>query len=123
MAWKNGFDLPRAVYMQTLWFIRSYPDLKDEYMALLEKSHAMDGQPRGTTPGDPTGQTAVKISELSDRIHTIDRALGEVPAEYRQSLFENIVYRVPYKDYASRNTWKTWRRRFVYSVAVMMRFL
>ena len=122
MAWRSGYELPKEVYMHTLWFIRDYPRMKEEYMDIIGKAHPMDGQPRGTGVGDPTGQMAVKAAELSDRIGAIEAALGEIPQEYRQGVFDNILYRIPYSDYASRNTWKTWRHRFVFAVAKMMNF-
>lgn len=120
--WKKGYELPKEVYMQTLWFIRDYPRMKEEYDSLIGRSHPMDGQPRGTDVGDPTGQIAVKAAELSGKINAIEKALSSIPKEYRQSVFENVVYRIPYKPVASRNTWVTYRRRFVYFVAVNMQF-
>lgn len=120
--WKQGFDLPKEIYMQTLWFIRDYPRLKDEYNDLLFRSHVMDGQPRGTDVGDPTGQTAVLSAELSKKIGAIESALLEIPCEYRDSILSSVLYRTKYKDYASRNTWKNYRRRFVFYVAKNMGF-
>lgn len=120
--WKTGYELPREVYMQTLWFIRTYPLMVEEREALIGKAPVMDGQPHGTTPGDPTGHIAVKRAELSLKIEAVDDALEAIPAEYRRSIMDNIVLRVPYHDYAARNTWKTWRRRFIFYVAKNMRF-
>ena len=112
------YRLPKETYMQTIWFIRSYPRLKEEYNALFCKAPDLDGLPRGTTPGDPTGQIAVRSAELSGKIKAIEGALKEIPKEYRQGVFENIVYRVRYPDYAHYNTWRTWRQRFVAFVAM-----
>ena len=123
MAWKKGFELPREVYMQTVWFIRDYPRIKEEYDGLIEKSHPMDGQPRGTDVGDPTGQTAIRCAELSDKLKAVDDALGAIPKEYRQYIFESVVYRAPYPSFAALNTWKTYRRRFIYFVAIIMEFV
>ena len=120
--WKQGFDLPKEVYMQTLWFIRDYPRMKEEYESLMGRAHPMDGQPRGTDVGDPTGQTAVKCAELSDKIKAIELALGIIPEEYRQHIFESVVYRTPYPAFAALNTWKNYRRRFIYFVAKIMEF-
>ena len=122
MSWKLGYELPKEVYMQTLWFIRTYPQMQEEYEDTPEKAHVMDGQPRGTDIGDPTGQMAVRRAELAVKLEAIDRALNEIPAEYRQSVKDSIILRVPYRDYASRKTWATYRRRFVYFVAKYMGF-
>lgn len=122
MAWKLGYELPKEVYMQTLWFIRTYKQMRDEYDDLPERAHVMDGQPRGTDVGDPTGQIAAKRADLRTKIDAIEQALAEIPPEYRASVLDSIVLRVPYKDYASRKTWATYRRRFVYFVAKYMSF-
>lgn len=122
MSWKLGYELPKEIYMQTLWFIRTYPQMKEEYTDLIEKAHVMDGQPRGTDVGDPTGQVATKRAELASKIKAVEDALFEIPVEYRMSVLDSIVLRVPYKDYASRKTWATYRRRFVYFVAKFMGF-
>lgn len=122
MAWRKGYELPKEIYKQTYWFIRSYPLLVEEYNNLIGKAHVMDGQPRGTDVGDPTGQIAVKAAELSFKIHAIDLAKSDIPPEYRDSVFDSIVKNKPCPDYASRNTWKTYRRRFIYSVAKIMGF-
>ena len=120
--WKTGYELPKETYMQTLWFIRTYPQMKEEYLALIGKAPVMDGQPHGTTPGDPTGHLAVKGAELSVKISAVEDSIKTIPAEYRQSIMDNIVLRVPYKDYANIKTWKTWKRRFIFYVAKSMGF-
>lgn len=122
MAWKLGYELPKEVYMQTLWFIRTYPQMKEEYTDLIEKAHVMDGQPRGTDIGDPTGQMAVKRAELAAKIKAVENAMTEIPGEYRMTILDSIVFRTPYKDYANIKTWKNWRRRFVFFVAKYMGF-
>ena len=45
--------LPRNLYRQTLFAIRDYPRIKEEYEDLLQGSPAdMDGQPKGNNVGD-----------------------------------------------------------------------
>jgi len=117
MAWVKGYKLPKEVYMQTLWFVRTYPRMKEELSAQIGRSHKMDGQPRGTQPGDPTAATAIQCAELSAKIAAVDRALQEIPEEYRSGIFQNVVYRIPYPSYAAPNTWKQYRRRFLFRVA------
>lgn len=122
MSWKLGYELPKEIYMQTLWFIRAYPQMKEEYTDLIEKAHVMDGQPRGTDVGDPTGMMAVKRAELAKKIGAIEDALLDIPKEYSVPVLNNVIYKIPYKDYASRKTWATYRRRFIYFVAKYMGF-
>ena len=119
---RSEYRLPKAIYMQTVWFVRTYPLLKEEYDALFGRSPEMDGQPKGTTPGDPTGQLAIKCAELSSKIGAIEGALKEIPKEYRQGILDNIIYRVRYPDFAYYDTWRTWRQRYIFAVAVKMHF-
>ena len=118
---RKKYRLPKEVYMQTLWAIRNYPRLKEEYSCLIGKAPVMDGQPKGSSPGDPTGAAAVKSAELSEKIKCIDNALQLIPKEYRQGVLDNIILRAPYPDYAHENTWKTWRHRFIFYAATNMR--
>ena len=114
---RKKYKLPKEVYMQTLWAIRDYPRLKEEYDSLFGRAPIMDGQPKGTTPGDPTGSIAIKSAELSSKIAAVEKALNRIPEEYREGVMNSIVYRADYPDYAHDNTWKTWRQRFVFYVA------
>lgn len=119
---RKKYRLPKEVYMKTLWHIRDYPRLKEECEALFGGAPLMDGQPKGNTPGDPTGQIAVKYAELSDGIRAVEESLREIPKEYRQGVLDNIVLRIRYPDYAHENTWRYYRQRFIYGVAVRLGF-
>lgn len=116
------YKLPKEVYMKTLWHIRDYPRLKEECEALFAGAPVMDGQPKGSTPGDPTGQAAIKYAELSDGIRAVDNALKEIPQEYQSGVVNNIMYRIPYPEYAHPYTWSVYRQRFVFWVAKNMNY-
>ena len=65
----NRWVLPRNLYRQTLFAIRDYPRIKEEYEDLLQGSPAdMDGQPKGNNVGDPTAVTAVKAKSYITRL-------------------------------------------------------
>lgn len=119
----KNYQLQKETYMKTMWFIREYYSIKDRYESILGKSSTPDGQPRGTAIGDPTGQTAIAISELSTRLNAIVGGLETIPKEYRAAIFDNIVNRQPYPDVAGRKTWKKWRKRYVYAVAENMNWI
>ena len=118
MGWKLGFELPKSVYHQTLWFIRDYDRMVAEAESLIEKAHVMDGQPRGTDVGDPVGQAAIRRAELLKSITAIDRAFSEIPAEYRRGVRESIMYGCRFPGPGNRKTWAEYRRRVVYFAAV-----
>lgn len=115
---ERDYKLEKEVYYETIWYIRQYPSMLKEYEGLIWKSSANDGQPRGTTIGDPTESAAERLATLSERISPIQKGLERVPKEYRKGLLENIINRVPYPYYADITTWRRWRRRFVFYVAM-----
>ena len=120
----NRWVLPRNLYRQTLYAIRDYPRIKDEYEAMLHGSPAdLDGQPKGNLPGDPTAVTAVKAELLHNQIKAVDDAKKVVPPEYMQGIWKNILYGCPYPDDADRTTYWRHKSHFVYEVAKNRFFL
>jgi len=114
---QRHYILQKEVYYQALWLLRQYPSLKAEYADLVHSSPALDGQPRSTDPGDPTGEAAARAAAVSAKIRIIEGALSRIPGEYRAGLLQNIIDREPYPTIANRSTWKAWRRRLIYFVA------
>lgn len=112
------YRLPREIYMSTLWYIRNYRRWCEQREEVLEGTPKPDGQPRPTLPGDPTARAAERLAMLSGKIRPIEQALEHVPEEYRRGVLRAIIERERYPDYADEKTWKRWRQRFVYFVAV-----
>ena len=48
---------------------------------------------------------------------SIEQALQEIPEEYRQGVFDNIMYHTPYPLTAHYKTWQKWKQRLIYKVA------
>ncbi len=114
----NPFWLPKAVYYQALYAVRDYDRLCEEYRDILNGSApSADGQPRGTKIGDPTEQKAERLLEVSEKLDAIERALNQLPEEYRMIVFNNVRYQRPYPYTAGVSTWSRWRRRFLFYVA------
>lgn len=115
--------LSRAVYMQTVYFIRGHDDRREEYRRVLEGGGCPpDGTPRGTNKGDPTALKAERLVELSKKISAVEGALKSVPEEYRLGVYGSVAYRDRLPDYANKNTWSKWRMRFIVRVAEVMGF-
>jgi len=88
----NDNWIPHNKYMQTLYFIRSYYELKEEHDAILSESSApSDGQPRGTNVGDPTAQKAARAEEIYNDILIIERAKRNIPERFRQCIWDNVM--------------------------------
>lgn len=119
----NQWHLPKYLYRQTLAMIRDYDRLKDEYIDVIEETHAPEGEGRTNLPGDPTGALACRLSSMSDRITAVEKAEKEIPAEYMKGVWENIAYAVPYPDDAGARTYGRWKARFVWLVAYHMKWI
>lgn len=121
---KNPWILPQNLYRQTLYAIRDYERLKEEYEDIVQgRGIIIDGQPKGTEIGDPTGETAAKLDNLYDRIKAIEAAKETIPKEYIKGVWQSIVYAAPYPHDASRNTYGKYRSKLVYEAAKRLNFL
>ena len=122
---KDKYILPPAVYHQTLWQIRDYHRLNEEYASVAEESPGpSDGMPRGKGgTSDPTFQKAVKLERIGRIISAIDTAKSMIPPEYREGVWRSVMYREPYPFDADRATYGRWKSRFVYAVAEKLNFI
>lgn len=115
------YRLSKEEYQETIWYIRRYPEFKERYNDMLLASKSSDGQPRGSGIGDPTATLAIKTAAVHSRMKPIENSLTKIPEEYRNAILENIINRKPYPSYADTSTWKRWKRRFVFYVAIERR--
>lgn len=115
----NKYILPTSVYHQTLWVIRDYYRMKEEAEAILHESPGpSDGMPRSTNNiSDPNASKAIRRERLIDKVTAIDKALTCLPPEYRQGVWQNIMYYAPMPMDAGRATYGRWKSRFVWEVA------
>ena len=114
----NPWILPRNLYMQTLYAIRDYERMKEEYEYMIQgEAVEMDGQPKGTRIGDPTEKMAAKVENIHDRLKAIEKAKNGIPKEYVKGVWQNIVYGARFPHDAGRNTYGRYKSRFVYEVA------
>lgn len=113
---ERDFKLDRAEYQETIWFIRQYPRFLAERKDLLGGRAQSYDYPRGRGAGDPVGNMAIRLEKIENKIRPIEKALRQIPKEYRDGLMKNIIFHVRYPDYADPSTWKRWRRRLVWFV-------
>lgn len=114
----NPWILPYNLYRQTLYAIRDYERLKEEYEDMLTGSAInIDGQPKGTKIGDPTIILAIKAENIHNRIRAIEKAKETIPKEYVKGVWQNIVYDAPFPDDADRTTYGRYKSKFVYEAA------
>jgi hypothetical protein len=114
---KNPYQLPHNVYMQCLYAVRDYDRLKEEMRDILHSSPgAPDGMPRGSGISDSTVNKAIRREALQQRCDAIEEALVAIPAEYRKGVMALTMDETCPMD-ASPETYRRWRRRFLYEVA------
>ena len=118
-----NYLLPRDVYMATVWYIRGYRRLLEHYEEILEGSAPLSETTGKSGPGDPTFRKAAKLAEISGRLEPINAALERIPEEYRDGVLRAIVDKERYPNTAGKATWKRWRQRFVYYVALEAGFI
>jgi len=123
---EENYLLPKDVYMSTLWRIKGYRRLCEEYEDILQSSPAfsLDGMPHNPNDaGDnPMFLKVVMLVDISKQKEPIEKALLKIPPEYQQGIFRNIVDGTPYPNMAGICTWKRWRQRYIYYVAVLQGF-
>lgn len=110
----NKYLLPTAVYHQTLWTIRDYYRMKEDADAILtESSSSFDGMPHGADTVDVVARKAIKREKLIAKISAIDAALSEIPAEYRNSIWKNVLFGTPFPMHADRSTYGRNKAKFI----------
>lgn len=119
----NQWVLPHNLYRQTLWLIRDYGRLKEDYTDTLEESHAPEGGGHGSKPGDPTGALVCRLENMHDRIRAVEKAREEIPEEYFEGIWNQIVHNRRYPDDADRHTYGRWKARFVWLVAHYLKWI
>ncbi|MCO7121928.1 hypothetical protein NIA71_08185 [Ihubacter massiliensis] len=111
-------ELPDNLARQVYWLVKDYDRMKLEYdNAIWDSPGPPDGQPRGGNTSDPTSKEAIKRAELFKKIQAIEQSKLEIPEQYREGIWNNIVHRTPYPIIAGRTTWWTYKTKFLRKVA------
>lgn len=117
---KSKYLMPQDAYNTTLWIIRGYYRFVDliKYEADTRGAIRYDKDNiQSSNDVDITFKAAVKIADSREKVRAIDSALSDIPEEYRRGIWENILYHNRYPHDAAERTYKTYRARFIYSVA------
>jgi len=133
----NPYLLPHNLYMRTLYIIKDYDRMRDEYQNILHGSpppNIITGKDihgnevgefggRGSGTSNPAQDKALNLAMVSDELHAVEQAIRMIPEEYRQGVFQNIRYGTPYPEVAHYNTWRNWKRKFIWGVAQRLHFI
>lgn len=115
---RTSCQLPKPVRMRVIWAVRDYERMRMEYdEALWDSPGPPDGQPRGTKISNPTERKGMQRAELSRTLEAIEQAFNTVPEEYRQGVWNNVVYRISYPIDAGSATYARHKGKFLYRAA------
>ena len=101
---KNNYTLPDDVRQQAIGALKGYHRLQQMYRDI---------------PADTDRHTeqGVQRMVIHARLVAMDRAVAEIPEEYRRGLLEKIWHDAPYPYIAGEATWKRQRRKLLFLVA------
>ena len=123
---KGLYVLPNNLWRQTISMIRDYDRLKTEYDDRINEGMSPGSEePSGKTyrTGDPTGVKAIKLSSIAERIRAVEKAMLWIPYEYREGIWNHIVFRSRFPGDADRSTYTRWQQRYVFEVAKNMHWI
>lgn len=116
--------LPRAVYMKTLYQIRDYHRLKENLEDIIdEQPDPRQPQVFGTRKGSVVETKAIKREKDKAIVDGIDKALRNVPKEYRHGVWQAVMYNAPYPKDADPSTYTRHKSRFIIMVARNLGFI
>ncbi|MBO5163231.1 MAG: hypothetical protein J6B75_02130 [Ruminococcus sp.] len=118
----NSYKLPHNLYMRMLYLVRDYERIKSQRADILHSTPVNDGQPH-TSLSNPTEIKGIKLAMLDNECSAIEKALDDIPQEYRKGIIDNICYGSPYPYTAHRNTYSYWRTRLLNMVAKNLNIL
>lgn len=117
---KSKYNIPRDAYNTTLWIIRGYHRFVDivKFEANTMKAIEYDKDHVQTSNDiDITFKAAIKIASCKEKIKAIETARDHIPQEYRQGVWENVLYHNRYPDDAALRTYERYRSKFIHEVA------
>ena len=117
---KSAFLLPHTVYYRTIWTIKGYYYHKEKIEDIILATPEKDGMPKGTNISDPTAAKAMKIKESGKIVRIIDDEKSKIQEEYRQGVWQNVMYGERFPIDAHRNTYSYHKHKFIYNVAVRL---
>lgn len=119
------YVLPTAVYHQCLWMIRDM-DRMEKRISVLNDELLISNF--NIISGMSISENLITLENnknelklLEERLEGIYRALDSVPEEYSKCILDNIISHIKYNDYAHENTWKKWKQRLIYNIAVNLK--
>lgn len=118
---RGKYILPNNVYLQVVYQIRDYFRLLEECQSILDESPAPpDGQPKAECQGSIVESKVLKRDRSLKIINVIDKEKENIPKEYRQGVWDNIMHGKSFPKDAGRATYSRYKSKFIYEVATKL---
>ena len=114
---KRERAIPNDVWRMTIDIIRGYYRRKENLKDLVDETPDKCAHSSGGIPGSPVETKAIKRERDRDIVVAIDKALNEVPEEYRHGVWQKVLYNAPYPHDADKTTYSRHKSEFVLRVA------
>lgn len=115
---KGKYILPGTLYMKTIYQIRDYYRLKERLDDIAqEQPDPRQPHVSGGRKGSATEMKAIRREHDRNAVRAIEKARDLIPKEYRQGVWDSVLYREPYPSDAARKTYSEYKSKFVYKVA------
>ena len=110
--------------MKTIYQIRDYHRLKEKIQNVIDAGpDPGEVHVSGSRNGSTTERKAMQIFSDSNIVDAIEKALSEIPEEYRKGVWNSVMYNEPYPIDAARSTYGLHKSRFVHKVAIYLGFI
>lgn len=122
----NKYLLPNTVYHKTIWTIRDYYRVKESLNSLADTSAgiAYDRDKVQTSDNpDTVFNAALRYGDAKHIIESIDTARANMPKEYQQGVWNNILFHTRFPIDADRSTYGRVKSKFIFDVAECMGFI
>lgn len=116
--------LPRDVFYETVWIIRGYDRRKKRLEDIVdEQPDPRQPHVKGGMPGSPVHTKASKRERDRDIVAAVDKALQQVPKEYRKGVWNKVAYQERYPDDADPSTYSRYKSVFIIQTAINLGYI
>lgn len=114
----NPYYLPRSLYRRVVALIQDYDRMIEERADIVWGTPDTEsGMPRGSGPGNPTADKALRLERIEGDLEAIDQALIRIPADYRVAVRRLVQLGGPYPPGADGRTYRRWKQILIYHTA------
>jgi len=113
----NPYVLPENLYRQVLYLIKDYDRIKLLWEEELYTTPRNEFGPRGSSKSDPTFSKAARRIRLEEDLRAMDKAMSQIPDEYREHVINHARYGIRFPDWADRKTWFKYQSKYIFHVA------